>query len=308
MIYHRFATTSVKIDTNYSVETLDYIWNKYNAWNGSPPGSFAAQPPLPPVNSILDRQYYFYCAFRMVHECPKTRAKHAFRSHDCWFDASPRTVRGQVHPLMKALSKIISEVDRSRRLNPYNHGVSPFDYFVTGMVDTFPVYVPAARRFSIARLLYQPKYKDHVLKWQLGITFGGEIILFTGPHLGTTPDCTIWEATWAEHPFFDWEVWLADLGYVGCEGLLYKYKRDGGVALTDRQQFFNNVHEHVRNRIEQIVGVVKQHRMFEQGVYRGSFDLLKACVTVTGHVTAAELRMRPGGPRFVCYGPWDHVY
>ena len=25
MIYHRFATTSVKIDTNYSVETLDYI-------------------------------------------------------------------------------------------------------------------------------------------------------------------------------------------------------------------------------------------------------------------------------------------
>ena len=258
------------------------------------------------MTSLLQRQYYFYCVFRLIHECPKANAKHAFRSDNCFFDCSPRTVRQQVHALAKALAKIIDEVDRARRLDEHNHGPSPFDYFCTGLVDTFPVYVPSPRRYALSRLLYQPKYKDTVLKYQLGITFSGEIILFTGPHLGTTPDNEIWETTWAHHPFFDWEVWLADLGYVGCEGLLYKYKKAAGQTLTERQIFFNNVHEHVRNRVEQIVAVVKQHRMFEQGVYRRSFALLEACVKVTGHVTAAELRMR--GPRFVSYGPWDHVY
>ena len=145
-----------------------------------------------------------------------------------------------------------------------------------------------------------------MLKYQLGITFAGEIILFSGPHLGTTPDNMIWETTWDLHPFFDWEIWLADLGYVGCEGLLHKYKKPKDRVLSYRQVFFNNVHEHVRNRVEQIVSVIKQHRMYTQGVYQGSFARLQACVKVTGHVTAAELRM--SGPRFECFGPWDHVY
>ena len=51
----------------------------------------------------------------------------------------------------------------------------------------------------------QPKYAMTCLKWQLGISLMGDIILWTGPHLGIEPDAHIWEDTWAEHPFKGWE-------------------------------------------------------------------------------------------------------
>ena len=51
--------------------------------------------------------------------------------------------------------------------------------------------------------------------------------------------------------------------------------------------------------------MVKAHRMFKKGVFRGSFKLMDALVTITGHATAYELRERP---RFPTYGPWDHMY
>ena len=183
---------------------------------------------------------------------------------------------------------------------------------VLGMVDVFPVYVPAAHDFAVRQLLFQPKYDACVLKIQLGISFMGNIILWTGPHLGTTSDVTIWEQTWAYHPFFPWEWWLADLGYVGAFGLLYKWKRAAQqpgqpppIQLTPQELFYNNVHEFYRNRIEQIVDVVKSHRLFANLVYRGSAEHLLPLLTIVGHATALELRMRQ---RFKSYGPWQHHY
>ena len=142
-----------------------------------------------------------------------------------------------------------------------------------------------------------------MLKIQLGISLMGNIILWTGPHLGVTPDVTIWEQTWAAHPFFPWEWWLADLGYVGALGLLYKWKRASQQRnqpppppLTPQQLFYNNVHEFYRNRVEQVVDVVKSHRLFANNVYRGSaahlFPHLFPLLTIVGHITALELRLR----------------
>ena len=97
---------------------------------------------------------------------------------------------------------------------------------------------------------------------------------------------------------------LADLGYVGCLALLYKFKRAGGRALTRPEVYFNNLHEHIRNRIENVVSQVKRHRLFQKGAYSGSMDHLVPLVKIVGHVTAYEIRKF--GPRFVCYGPWAH--
>ena len=184
--------------------------------------------------------------------------------------------------------------------------------YVLGMVDVFPVYVPAAHDFAVRQLLYQPKYDACVLKIQLGISFLGNIILWTGPHLGTTSDVTIWEQTWAYHPFFSWEWWLADVGYVGAFGLVYKWKRAAQQPgqppppqLTPQELFYNNIHEFYRNRIEQIVDVVRSHRLFANHVYRGSAEHLLPLLTIVGHATALELRMRQ---RFKSYGPWQHHY
>ena len=150
----------------------------------------------------------------------------------------------------------------------------------------------------------QPKYGYTCLKWQLGISLKGDIIMWSGPHLGIAADSTIWEETWDEHPFYGWERWLADLGYVGCMGLLYKYKRDGGRQLNRAEVYFNNLQEFVRNRIENVVSQLKRHRLFQKGAYSGSMDHLIPLVKIVGHVTAYEVH--EVGPRFTCYGPWTH--
>ena len=300
----RYASDSVKRDTGFRASTIAYLWTKYNAWNGSAEGTFGGHLPRPA--SVEECAYHFYCIFVLIHKHPKQCWMSQFKSRDGAFALSKRARYEKVHPMAAAFAGIIDEVDRTRRLDRYNHGIPPFEYLVTGLVDTFPVYVPQPHRWSMARLLFQPKYKATVLKYQLGISWNGEIILFTGPHLGTSADVTIWEATWADHPFFDWELWLGDLGYQGAEGILVKHKKDGGWPLTDRQIWFNNVHEHERNRAEQIVSAIKsQHRMYQKGVYRGSFHLLDSLVMITAHATAYEIRECP---RFPTYGPWDHVY
>ena len=72
---------------------------------------------------------------------------------------------------------------------------------MTAIVDTLPIFVSEPSYFPAAKLLYQPKYKRHCYKMQLGITFMGNIVLWTGPHLGCTADITIWRHTWWAHPF-----------------------------------------------------------------------------------------------------------
>jgi len=211
-----------------------------------------------------------------------------------------------------ALANVIDEIRYDDRLDPFNHVGPPFKYHVTGIVDVFPVYIPKSHDWDIARYNFQPKYDACVFKIQLGISLMGNIILWTGPHLGCQWDGTIWEQTWQEHPFYPWEWWLADLGYLGCLGLLYKYKKQEQHAgqpppppLTVRQLFYNNVHEWYRGRVEQIVDVIKSHRLFAPRVYQRSYHTLVPLLKIVGHVHAFELRARQ---RFDTYGPWQHTY
>ena len=68
------------------------------------------------------------------------------------------------------------------------------------------------------------------------------------------------------------------------------------------QRVFNNVHEHVRNRCENVISKVKNHA-FLRNAWVGSFETLASMVKVTGHVTAHELRQFQ---RFASFGPWPH--
>ena len=285
------------------------------------------------------RAFYFYLFFVFVHKYPRAAWDEIHTSSDGMFRSSDSAAREEVYDIAWALDNIIQEINYDWRLDPHNHGPWPFDYYYTGslhcpraqrmqsvacqsraqcapgfvqlcsrqrrvfysgIVDTCPIYCPTPHDFHTAALLYQPKYKDCVLKWQLGIDFRGRIIMWTGPHLGTSSDKTIWDESWDDHRFFSWERWLADLGYVGALGLLVKFKGH----LTRRRRYFNNIHEFVRNRIEQIVGRIKNHRIFQQGVYSGNVDFLISATNIIGHVTAYELsQFQP----FDAYGPWQHV-
>ena len=69
---------------------------------------------------------------------------------------------------------------------------------------------------------------------------------------------------------------------------------------TENYPSINNVHEHVRNRLENVISKVKSHA-FLRNIFAGSFELLSVMVKITGQVTAYELRRFQ---RFDLFGPW----
>jgi len=295
--------------TGFEARTLQHVWDKYSAFGGSAPGTFGGR--LNPIQrgGPRRRAFHFLCLFVYIHKCPQSNWDESFNMGG--FTMSKHHWQ-PMHDVADALAQIIDEIVYDDRLHRYNHVGRPFKYHVTAIVDTLPVYIPEPHSFAMRRLLFQPKYGACVWKMQLGITLMGNIVLWTGPHLGVTSDVSIWRQTAQWHPFRPWEWWLGDLGYVGALGLLYKYKRRTRARgqpppppLTRAQKYYNNVHEFYRNRVEQIVDVIKSHRLFVKGAYRGSYAHLEPLLTIVGHVTAYELRM---SQRFTTYGPWAHTY
>lgn len=143
-------------------------------------------------------------------------------------------------------------------------------------------------------------------KWQLGITFLGAIVLWTGPHLGSDSDATIWRRTRRQHRFRRGERWLGDLGYVGCRGILTKFKKNqmNGPGRRIDKRRFNRAHERIRNRVENVVRYVKRHQLFAQGrAFTHSVEELATVMKIVGHVSALELQRFQ---RFRSFGPWPH--
>ena len=297
-------------DTGYHRSTLQYILDTYSGPNYTFRGLLPARTRKPYMRAV-----YMYCFFMCMHlQLNVDRAMEWSEvtqggvPHIAANGISKRTIYNEVYPIGDALAMLIDEVNTNDRYDPYNHAPY-FRTAYTAVVDTFPIYVTGCGEFANAQLLWQPKYKLYCYKVQVGISFLGNIVLWTGLHFGNTADITIWETTWGEHAFQPGERWLGDLGYMGAFGILTKYKRRkrrrrGGArpALTVPQRVFNNVHEHVRNRCENVISKVKNHA-FLRNVWTGSFETLASMVKVTGHVTAYELRQFQ---RFASFGPWPH--
>jgi hypothetical protein len=207
------------------------------------------------------------------------------------------------------LAAHLNEINYAWRLDPMNHAPH-FPYYVTAMVDVFPVYLPTGGgdQAGANAYVWQPKYHACVLKYQLVTTFLGDIVSLAGPFIGTDDDKGIWQDTWDLHPMEPWELFLADAGYAGAIGLLSKYRRAPGQAvLPHRRAIWNFIQEYYRGaRGEGPISAFKRHGIFMQGFYRGELFLLDAIVYICGHLTAWELRNF--GPRYQGYGPWAHAY
>ena len=65
----------------------------------------------------------------------------------------------------------------------------------------------------------------------LSVCMQGWICLYTGLHLGTRPDETIWDTTVSRFPFLSWEWWIGDGAYVDCGGVATRYLQQDGKAL-----------------------------------------------------------------------------
>ena len=99
-----------------------------------------------------------------------------------------------------------------------------FPYYVTTIVDCFPLEVLEPVNKETHRLLNQGKYKATVLKGEVVITLTGEIVSFTFPHLGVRGDARIWrEQTLQLHQFLPNEWCMGDGAYIACEHCVTKY-------------------------------------------------------------------------------------
>lgn len=125
-------------DTGFEVATIQFVWDKYNGYRGSPWGTFGNQ--VPPRHRDKDKTgLYFYLVYVYMHKCPQLNWTESFRTGDGKHTVGRRAFIKNVFPIAEALANILDEVDWARRIHPYNHGLPPFDKCFTMMVDTLPI-------------------------------------------------------------------------------------------------------------------------------------------------------------------------
>ena len=100
---------------------------------------------------------------------------------------------------------------------------------------------------------YSGKHRQHCFKVEVWLTLAGVPFFFRGPVVGSMHDAKIYMSTSVHRtPLFthhEDEMFLADLGYIGCAHCLVPYKKTG-CGLTDDEKRVNERISLIRSRIE----------------------------------------------------------
>ena len=74
--------------------------------------------------------------------------------------------------------------------------------------------------------------------------------------------------------------------------ILVKFQQPKNGLLFPWQVKMNVIFNYFRLRVEHVIGMIKKHSMFD-GVYRGSYPLLKAAIDLTIQLTNMKIKMAP---------------
>jgi hypothetical protein len=181
----------------------------------------------------------------------------------------------------------------------------------THIVDTFPIYTYNPENMLYSSSLFNPHYGGTIFKFQIMIDFLGRLLLFSGPHLGTSYDGHIYLNTFKQLPGapppravkLPWEWGLGDGHYCACANMLTPFRRPRHGHLPAEEAYFNEILSHYRSRVEHINSYIERHKMFQE-VYRGSDSLLASAMTVTLQTTNIKLRRCL---RYPAWGPHSHL-
>ena len=105
---------------------------------------------------------------------------------------------------------------------------------------------------------------------------------------------------------FDWEFFLGDKAYVGCDDAVTEYKKPVGAELTQKQKDWNKLVQHTRGSVgESAVAQLKNGRKALHSRWRGSLSFLAAVVHMThlGEHDGAGGVDEGAAVRLNC-GPW----
>ena len=121
-------------------------------------------------------------------------------------------------------------------------------------------------------------------KLHIAIDLVGNVIHFSGLHLGTTPDSIIWKRTENEHPTERNEFGYGDLAYTGCDDMITNFEPlNRHAPLTAFEDAYNKRMNKVRARVEHAVAEHVEGKQMFQGTYRGNPELLEACHLLYAH-------------------------
>lgn len=273
MNWSQFSEDEVMEETGFPEEVLNYLWFKY----------------LSSQNKFSPKD--FYNCYVYINLYPRYKSSHRFFKHG-------ENYITKLLSLIKIFVPLLNEIIWERRLCVFNH-TSYFSQFVTGIVDTFPVEILKPEDHEKASATYNGKYETNVYKFQVVVDFLGRIIYFSGPHLGSKYDGHIWRDTYEDHPLCKWEWILGDCHYSGEEHIITRY-RSPTRNLTE--QFFNEVMEYHRSRVEHTNSLFSRHAMFNS-IFRGNTETIFYCAHLIAQTTAVFTSMYI---RYQPFGPWSH--
>jgi hypothetical protein len=283
----------VRHETGYSEGVLRELWRKY-------------EPSMPPdpIYKPSRRAAYFYLCFVFIHRAPSpSHSTLLYTPHTG--PISERTFYRRIAPRLIALAGIIDEVHWEDRHDQYNH-VPWFNFYCVGAVDTFPVVISQPTDSRQARRFYQPKYGSCVMKVQIIIDLNGLIVFASFPHQGITGDANIWRRS--RPHFIGLEYVLADGAYGSCAHTLVPYRMNRAGGMGAAEQLVNSLIQLYRARVEHIIGVVTAHAFFRTPARMG-LGLIEACIKISVHATAMQLRERHSmiyRYHETVRGPWPH--
>ena len=214
-----------------------------------------------------------------------------------------------LHAIRRWEEDLASRVDElnevwNDRHAPTNALPHLFPASVVGCVDSFPIFCSRPTDSFYQSSTYNGKYGGNVLKVQAVCDHSGAFLWYSGPHLGTTHDLTLYR----QHPpeLDNGDQLLADLAYIGgrehAATLVTPFKkrmvrrlnrRNGKVKiralpLPPNQALYNRVHSWYRATIEHAFGYVKRYRIINS-TYRGRLhqhpEYLKRAVRIIMHLS-----------------------
>lgn len=200
----------------------------------------------------------------------------------------PRKEMQLIHKWEEHLARVIEEMDdlwRARHL-PSNHLPHVFPPNVTCCIDTFPIEINRPGNGQ-QKNYYNGKYAKHVMKvsYRSGAIslcelssrrdidhyrvrcvclqvqgvcdHRGNIIWYSGPHLGVTSDIRLFREN--TPPLDAGEKVLGDKAYIGDARLIAPIKkRRGAATIPRRAQAFNIAHGWYRSTIEHCFAYIKR--------------------------------------------------
>lgn len=107
------------------------------------------------------------------------------------------------------------------------------------------------------------------MKVQIACTTGGTLLALGKPAHGSRHDVHAWKESGLPELLAGTPI-IADLGYIGVEGITTGTRRPPGGTLTDRQKTANQSLAGIRAAIERTIAHLKNWKILKQ--YRGPLD------------------------------------